>query len=91
MHRLAAEADLVAHRAERFTQEHRWLEVLAMLAEDDDAGLGFGEVDEAGVGFEIACEDADERGFAAAVGAEEADAVAGAQYKVDIFEERAGW
>ncbi len=84
---LAAEVDVVARGAERLAQREGRVEVLPHLAERDDDRPGLGEVHRAGVGREIAGEDADERGLAAAVRTEEPETVARAEHEVDVFEQ----
>jgi hypothetical protein len=62
---------------------------LRILVENRGPRAGV-EADPAGVGLVEAGEDAQERRFARAIGAHQADAVAGLEFKTDLVEERIG-
>ena len=78
--------DGIAVGRERAAQGLIFVE-LAVLLEVDDAQVG-GALDGARGWLKLAGEQAHERGFAAAVGADEADAHSGGERKVEVLEER---
>ena len=89
MHRRAAEVHAIAVGAEGVAQQRVGVELRPVLAEHGDARRGFALRDHAGVGREVAGEQADERRFPAPVRAQQPETIAGAEREVDVAEERA--
>ncbi len=80
--------DGIGVRGEGAAQGERGIE-LALLLEVDDLEM-LGGADGAGIGFELSLQKAQESGFTAAVGADEADAHSVGDDEVQVGEERAG-
>jgi hypothetical protein len=84
---LALDEELVAVGCEGAAEGEGGVEGLAVLVEGDDAEVG-GAGDGAGVGLEVALEKFQQRGFAGAVGAEEAEGGFGGEGQGEVAEER---
>ena len=80
---MALEDDVVAVRAESLAEGLVLVELLAGLVEVDDAEGG-GAVDGAGIGRDLAGEDAQQGGLAGAVEAEQAEAGAGSEREAEV-------